>query len=208
MKNYVILLSIFLLTISCKEYQRDKQLNEISKRDTLNSSLSTMKVVSNALDDGCDVSLLKNRKEYNSDKREASRYILWNLYRIQLLKYEEKSKKLGSNFFGKLNSGQKNLLSKEIDNLIFDLNESKNAILMKPKMEELQRLNELMYCYYLFSIENFNELKHIVAMSNNKDTITKNVIRFYKDPKKDDTKKMEAIADEFISIDKKYGLSK
>lgn len=163
----------------------------------------------NSVNSDCNISPIKGRKEYNPEKRLNTLYLLWNINRMELLEYEKQGNKLGQAIINNLKNNRNNQSLKEIDKMIEKTRENKNNLLdVMPKMDELENLHELMYCYYLHSIDYLIELRKIIDTNEDEKNIFENVKNYIQNTTTDDDKKMSQISNELISIDEKYGLSK
>lgn len=194
----------FLLTSCIYSCQTNNEKKEIQPIQAVNALPEL-----NSSNVDCDVHPIRNRKEDYPEKRIVNIYLLWNASKFELTDYEKRGEKLGRDVMKDLKQNDKKKAIDKIDMMIEKTRENKNNLIdVMPKMEELENLHELIYCYYLHSIDNLIQMRDIINTDKDIKTITNNLFSFSKSNETTDNQKWNEIRSELENIDKKYDLSK
>lgn len=155
----------------------------------------------------CDISTLRNRKENESSDKLLEIFFLWKYHKIMITKYEKSSEQFGQKIRYYLDKNQKQYAIAEIDNMIEQIKRGNQTFLGNSKVPELERLQELIYCYYLNSLKTYSDLKVILKKDESSKNIFENIITYLKARTSEDNKMMLSIRTELIRLDEIYELS-
>ncbi len=155
----------------------------------------------------CDISLLQSRIEKESEDRLLGIFVLWKYHKLELLQYEKSSEELGQKIRYYLDNNQKTRAVDEVNKMIDKINKSNEAFLNKTKVSEVERLQELVYCYNLQGLNMYSGLKEILNSSLSKDQTLEKMIDYFKSGTYEDNKQMLAISTELLRLDNLFQLS-